>query len=357
MRRRCGALLVAASLLGCVFPAAAAKTARSLRCYQSDDPAQCFIAIAKEKLAHVAAPDDRADAVGELLYALAATQTGADATVKEARALAASSAVKPVKQMDLLYAIDMYDSVAAPPAEHAYRAALSRFATLEGQLKGAALIDLHVNACAIIGWDDPFRERWLDFAQSVCTPARLRALKTDGVASQALVLAMMPVAMTLADDRDGFAASADHALSWLRAAEKLAARSKDGGDQDFVAAVGVLMHTMNATCLDALEEPDAADGEVERALTTLRRMESRLGIAGKSSAARRQVVESLFDTAREADAKKLLRRLLAVVDADPAGKRIPLSEQIAIVLLAARIDHYEQADQAQADAADGQMRM
>jgi hypothetical protein len=259
--------------------------------------------------------------------------------------------------MDLLYAIDMYDNFAAPPAKHSYTAALSRFATLENDLKGDALIDLYVNACAIIGWDDPFRVRWLDFAQSVCTPERLQAVKAEGVASQALILAMLPVAMTLAEDRDGFATSADHALSWLHAAETLAGKSKDAADKDFVAAVGVLMHTMNATCLDAFEEPDAADGEVDRALKTLRRMETRLGISGKSTVSRRQVVESLFDTGREAEAKKMLRRMLASVDADPDGKKIPFAEQIAIVLLAARLDYYEQTDQELTDVPDGQIRM
>ena len=328
-----------------------------MRCYEADDAVTCFVGMAQEVLGQVKSADDRADAVGELLYALAATQTRNDAVLDEASALVRDGAVKPVKQMDLLYAIDLYAGSIDPAAEPTYAAAVRRFADLERELKNDALIELYVGACLIIGWDEPLRERWWDFAQSVCTPDRLRGLKAEGVAHRALLLAMTPVAMSFAGSPEGFAMSADAALSWLHGAEKAAAKSKHGADKDFVAYIAVLMHTMNSFCLDEFDQPEASDAEVERARKALRRMEARIGISGKSTVLRRQVIEAMFDTGREPEAKKMLRQMLSRIDADKAGRKIPYSEQVAVLLLAAKLAHEEQSDQEQTCVPDGQVKM
>lgn len=321
----------------------AAKPAGSLRCYKANEPIRCLIDQAQDKLDPIADPDDRADAIGELLYTLAVTGLHSAPLLAEARNLSENKAIKPVKQMDLLYAIDLYANAASLPSDETYTAALSRFATLDTELKGGERVELYANACLIIVWDESMRERWLDFAQSVCTPKALAELKPEGPVFQSLVLAMMPVAMTLAEDRDGFALAADHALSWLDAAEKITRKSKHAADREFVALMGVLMHTMNSQCLDAFDLPDASDAEIERARNILHRLEARVGISGKSTHLRRQVVESLFETGRETEAKKMLRQMLSRVDTDPTGMKIPLMEQVAILLLAARLEHYEQA--------------
>lgn len=352
MLMRFGAILLAASLAALPVAGSAAKPAGAVACHRAGDPVDCFVGLAAKILGRIAAADDRADAVGELLYALAVTGTRNDAVLGEARKLLAGDAVKPVKQMDLLYAIDAYAAALGLPSEGSYADALKRFAALQTQLKGGELVELYVNACSIIGWDEPARERWLDFAQAVCTPAALKQLRAEGVAWQALVLAMMPVAMTLAEDADGFVDSAGHALSWLASAEKLAGKSKSVADQDFVAFIAVLMHTMNSICLDAFDQADASDREVEQARAALRRMEKRSGISARTSALRRQVIEALFNTGRDAEAKKMLDQMLLRVDADREGKKIPLAEQVAVLLLAARLEHGQRAGEGGTCGAD-----
>jgi hypothetical protein len=336
----------------------AARLHGSASCYRSPDVVACLIGIAKKKLAGIHDANERADAVGDLLYTIATTHSDDDVKLADqARMLAGDRAVKPVKQMDLLYAIDLRENSVAPPARDSYAAALRRFAALQNRLSGNELVELYLNACSITNWDGPFRERWLDFAESVCTSEHLKAVKADDLASQALLLAMMPIAMTLAEDRDGFASSADAALTWLRAAQKSEEKAKDQAGKDFVASVGVLMHTTHSACLDAFDEPDAADAEVSRALKSLRAIETRHGISGKTTPLRRQVVEALFDAGRDAEAAKLLDRMLSRVDADPDGKRIPLAEQISILLLAARLEYYVAAEQDSDDASAGRIRM
>lgn len=337
--------------------AAADATSVSARCYRSDDAVPCLIGIAKAKLGRISDPNERADALGDLLYTLATTGREDASLAGLARTLAVDRAVKPVKQMDLLYSIDIADSIAAPPAASTYQTALARFAALERELKDVALIELHFNACSIVNWDEPFRERWLDFAQSVCRPERLTAIKAAGLASQTLLLAMMPVAMTLAEDRDGFDRSVDGGLSWLAAVEAAAAKTKETSRKDFAASVGVLFHTTYAACLDAFDEPDAADAETDRAVKSLRRIEARHGISGKTTPLRRQVVESLFDAGRDAEAARLLQRMLSQVDADRAGRKIPLAEQIAILTLAARLESYLNAERAQNEIPAGHIRI
>jgi len=339
MLMRFGAILLVAGLIALPVAGSAAKPAAAAACHRAGDPVDCFVGLAAKTLGRIGAADDRADAVGELLYALAVTGTRNDAVLAEARTLAAGDAVKPVKQMDLLYAIDIYAAAPGLPSEASYADALKRFAALQAQLKGGELVELYVNACSIIAWDEPARERWLDFAQAVCTPDALKALRAEGVAYQALVLAMMPVAMTLAEDPDGFVGSAGNALSWLASAEKLAGKSKSAADKDFVAFIAVLMHTMNSICLDAFDQADASDREVEQARAALRKMEKRSGISARTSALRRQVIEALFNTGRDAEAKKMMDQMLLRIDADREGKKIPLAEQVALLLLAARLEH------------------
>jgi len=346
-------LLIVACLIVLPGTAAAAKPVVASACYRAADAVPCFIAAAKLKLKQVTRGDDRADAVGEILYTLAATNGRDAAMVQAATELAASRAVRPVKQMDLFYALDLYASAADTSAQPTYVAALGRFAALEKELKGNAQVELYVNACSIIAWQEPFGERWHDFARSVCAPAKLQALKPDNGVYQALLLAMLPVAATLAADRDAFAASTDYALLWLHASEKAAAKSKKGGDKDFVAFIGVLIHTMNSLCLDAFDEPDAADDEIDVSLKVLRRMELRVGVSGRSTPLRRQVVESLFYTGREAAAKEMLGQMLKRVDGDTAGRVIPFAEQIAILLLAAKLEYDERHDSERLCVPDG----
>lgn len=356
-RRGFTALLASLAIALLPSMAGAGGAGASARCYRSDDATPCLIGIAKAKLGRIADPNERADALGDLLYTLATTGSEDASLVGQARTLADDRAVKPVKQMDLLYSVDIADSIAAPPSGSSYRAALARFAALERELKGIALVELHFNACSIINWDEPFRERWLDFAQSVCRPDRLTKIKADEVASQALLLAMMPIAMTLAEDREGFATSAEAASAWLAAAEAATAKSKEASRHDFAAAVGVLFHTTHAACLDAFDEPDAADAETDKAVRSLRRSEARHGISGKTAPLRRQVVQSLFDAGRDAEAAKLLRRMLSRIDADPSGKTIPLAEQVAILTLAARLESYVNAERDQDQVPAGHIRM
>lgn len=315
----------------------------AMRCYKAEAPVDCFLAAAKERMKGVADPNERAEALVELLHALAGTGGRDEALLREALDLSSHAAVRPVRQMDLLYAIDLYGSAGESLPPRTFFVAIGRFMKLEGELKGADLVELYLGACAIVGWDDAFRERWLPFAQSVCAPERLEALATEGAVQEALVLAMMPVAMTFREEWEGFAATAARGLAWLEQAERRVARLKGREEHEFVAFMGVLMHTLNAICLDAFERPDDADGEAERALRTLRRFEKRAGLAGGTTPLRRQVTEILFRMEREDEAKKLLREMLARVDADPNAKKIPAAEQVAILALAARLEHDERA--------------
>lgn len=321
----------------------AAKSDGASQCYKAQVPVDCFIAAATARLDGIADPNERADAVAELLYALAATEGRGDSVLKAALELSSSEAVKPVKRMDLLYSIDLYGSAGESLPDQTFISALSRFAKLEKELQGEELVELYLGACAIIGWDAPFLWRWLQFAQSVCTPERLRALQSDSVPQRALLLAMTPVAMTFSENLSGFIESAKASLTWLTEAEKAAGESNRLEERDFIAFVGVLMHTVNSLCLEVFDQADAADGEVELALETLRRLEQRAGITGDTTHLRRQVVELLFRTGREAEAMDLLREMLARADADQGGKKIPAAEQIAILSLAARLAYEEGA--------------
>lgn len=326
----------------------AANSDGASQCHKAQAPVDCFMAAATGRLGAIADPNERADAAAELLYALAVTENSDDSLLRSALELSASEAVKPVKGMDLLYAIDLYGSAGESLPDQTFVSALSRFAKLEKELQGEELVELYLGACAIIGWDAPFLLRWLQFAQSVCTPERLRTLQPENLPQRALLLAMTPAAMTFSENLSGFIESAEASLTWLSAAEKAAGESNRPEERDFIAFIGVLMHTVNSLCLEVFDQADAADGEAELALETLRRLEQHVGITGDTAQPRRQVIELLFRTGREAEARELLREMLARVDADQGGKKIPAAEQIAILSLAARLAYEEEA------ARDGQ---
>jgi len=333
-------LALGAALASCSLDA---RQPGALDCYKADDAAACFLAAAKGRLKLAPDANARADAVIELLYALAGDESHDDALLKQAFDLSSSAEVRPVRQMDLLYAIDLHGGEGESLPPRTFFMALGRFIQLEQALKGMPLAELYLNACGIIGWEDDFRERWLPFAQSVCTPEKLQAIETDSGAARALLLAMMPVAMTFGENPSGFAESAGRGLAWLAEAEKAAVKSKDREERDFIAFMGVLMHTFNAFCLEVFDRPEAADGEVELALKTLRRFEKRVGLGAATLPLRRQVVEILFRMERADEAKKLLREMVARVDTDPGAKKIPAAEQIAVLTLAARLARDEAA--------------
>jgi len=345
-------LLLTAALMLMSTGALAAKPENATRCYKAKDPVHCLIKLAQTRTKSLTQAADRADALGELLYAMAITGDRNDVVLREARKLSAAKSVKPVKQMDLLYAIDLYASAASPSSDDTYARALGRFARLDRELKGSERIELYLNACSIVTWDPVLRERWIGFAQSVCTPDNLLSLPGKGGASEALIIAMMPLAMTLAEDAEGFAGTAEAALTWLENAEQ-SARESTAPEQEFVAFMGVLIHTFTARCLDAFELPEDSDREVEAARQILQQLESRTGISARSSSLRREVIESMFETGREAEAKKMLGQLLSRIDANASGKKFPLAEQVATLLLAARLEHYERTERPGVCAPEG----
>jgi hypothetical protein len=335
----------------------AAKSAGSGQCYRVANPARCFVEKAQGKLERIAKANDRAKAIAELLYAMAVTGVRTESIQTEARTLAADASVAPLRQLDLLFALDMYASAISPSSDDTYEVATSRFADLDTKLQGGERIELYINTCAIVSWDESIRERWLSFAERVCTPERLAKLKGDGRGNRSIVWAMLPVAMTLAESSDGFILAAEQSLTVLSAAETVARKSGKDTDHEFVALLGVLTHTMNSLCFDAFELPDAADVETERARQVLRRWEKRIGIVARSTYLRRQVVESMFDTGRELEAKRMLQQMLNRVDADPGAKIVPWSEQVAILMLAARLAHYEAADRRGACVPDAELQV
>jgi len=353
MGNRLFASLIASILLCWLSVAAAAKPTVSLRCYQAADPVKCFVDLARTKLGRVTNADDRADVIGDILYTLSFSASRDAALKDEALELSTSGSIRPVKQMDLLYALDIYASATEESADQTYSSALRHFSALEKQLSGGALAELYMSACMVITWDDPFRDLCIGFARSLCTPEKLHAINPDSVGQQAIILAMLPIAMTLQENPDGFMGSAENALSWLDKVEKIAAKSRKKDEKLFASYMGILMHTLNALCLDVFDASEAADREIDVSLKVLRNTEKQVGISSRSTYLRRQVVDTLFNAGRTEDARKLLQQMLVRVDGDPAGKVISLSEQVAIQLQAARISHEERLDWMQTCTPDG----
>ncbi len=326
-----------------VVPVAAsdAKPAASgaLHCYGVDDPVSCFLTGARHRLQKVRDPGDRAAAAAEVLYALAATGRSDDALLRQAMTLARRPGIAPHREMALLYAIDLYEfGLDSPMADVSYDAATHRFAELEKAAGGQELLDLYIGACAILGWEDDFLDRWADFVQQSCDPDKLARLQVKQSDGQAWLLAVMPSAMTAAGDWDRYRQSAEIALSWLDQAGTSAARQKNRAARDLMDELGVVMYSLNSVSLRLFEQNDAADGAIERSLKYLRRLEKRAGISGTTTPLRRTVAELLFRNGREKEARKMIRDMLARVDADPAGKRIPLGEQATILALAANLE-------------------
>jgi hypothetical protein len=334
------ALLAAAILAAASTAAAAAKPSGAFRCYQAKDRVECFLRRAEEKLQRVRAADERVDATAEVLYTLAVTGTEDEALLKEAMHLAETPGLAPHRQMSLLYAIDLYQFAQDSPLSDASMAlAQTRFRELEQTLAGNDLLRLYIGACSMLAWEDDFLERWSSFLPEACNPDKLGSLKMQGTDADAWIMAMMPAAMTVTGDWERYKDSARTALAWLDAAAAAAgAQGKQAANR--VDRLGVIMYSMNSISLQLFEEPDAADGALDASLKYLRRLEKRVGISGESTPSRRPVAEVLFRSGRDKEAAKLLREMLARVDADPRGKRIPFSEQAAILALIANFEDF-----------------
>jgi hypothetical protein len=322
--------------------AGAAKPAAtgSLHCYQAKDRVECFLKRAEEKLQRVRGTDERADATAEVLYTLAVTGTEDDDLLRQAMILTEKTGLAAHRQMSLLYAIDLYQfAQESPLADASYAVAQNRFRELEKTLSGNELLNLYVGACSMLAWEDDFLERWSSFLPEACDPLKLAALKTDGADAGAWVLAMMPAAMTVTGDWDRYKDSARRALAWLDSADaSVAAQGAEA--RSMVDRLGVVMYSLNSISLQLFEEPVAADGALDASLRYLRRLEKRVGITGDSTPSRRPLAEVLFRSGRDKEAAKLLREMLARVDADPRGKRISFREQAAILALAANFEDF-----------------
>ena len=342
---------LAAALAVVVLAAApavrAAKPAAATQCYRAADIVGCFLDRAGATLRRVEDPGERADAVGELLYTLAATGRQDPALLREAMALAGRRPLAAYREMNLLYAIDLYQfSTESPLADVSYRAATSRFHELEKAADAGQRLDLYSGACAMLGWEEAFLERWSEFVPEACNADKLRALKPDDAAAQAWVLGLLPAAMTAADEWDGYLASAGAALGWLDSATKAtqatkAAPKATAAERNFLDRLGIVMYSLNAVSLDLFEEPQAAAGAIDRALKYLRSLEKRVGLSAASAPLRRALAERLFRSGREREARLMVRQLLASGDADRAGKRLPLAEQVAVLALAASLADFD----------------
>jgi hypothetical protein len=150
---------------------------------------------------------------------------------------------------------------------------------------------------------------------------------------------MMPAAMTVTGDWERYKDSARIALAWLDSADaSVAAQGAEA--RSMVDRLGVVMYSLNSISLQLFEEPVAADGALDASLRYLRRLEKRVGITGDSTPSRRPLAEVLFRSGRDKEAAKLLREMLARVDADPRGNRISFREQAAILALAANFEDF-----------------
>ncbi|SRR6266581_61288 len=333
MNRAC----VLALLLVLAAPAAAAgRPAGAAQCYASRDRVECLLERAKSRLDRVADVGERAEAAAELLYAQAATGRQDAAPFAAALALADRGDLAPRREMGLLYAIDLYQfATESPLATASYAAAAKRFRDFETLLQGRDLLELYVGACAMLGWEESFLERWWDFVPEACNAAKLAALAEVDPAARIQVLALLPAALTAADDWDGYTGSAEAALVWLDGERRRKTKAAPRGES--LDRIGVAIYGINALSLDLFDQPQAAAAAAERSRLHLRRVERRSGINGRSTPLRREVAEALFRAGREQEATRLVRQMVVRADADPTGRRIGLAEQVAILALAARL--------------------
>jgi hypothetical protein len=342
--------LLALCLFACLIPSAAAGGSRALDCYRARDKVDCFLERAKAKFARVKAADERADAAGELLYTLAVLGAEDAPLLQETLAIAGRQPLAPYREMSLLYAIDLYQfALDSPLATASQAAATRRFAELEGKLQGHDLLDLYIGACSMLDWEDDFLGRWAEFLADSCSEDKLLAVQLDSDYDRAWLLAMMPVAATVAGDRDAYLRDAGLALAWLEQVGKSGAGRKNPRQRNFVDAMGTVMQSLNATSLDIFEQPDGAAAALDEALRHLHRLERRAGITGATTPLRRTLAEALTKAGRDKEGKALLRAMLRRIDQDPKGRRIALGEQVAILALAANLADY--ADSGGASAA------
>ncbi len=321
----------------------------SLACYHAADQVDCFLGKASTTFERVKDTAGRADAAAELLYTLAVLGAENDRLLQQAMTLASQPPLAPYREMALLYAIDLYHfSLESPLATASYAAATARFAALESSLQGHDLLDLYIGACSMVGWEDDFLGRWGDFLPDNCNEEKLLALNLESDYDRAWLLAMMPVAATVAGDRDSYVRNAGIALSWLEQARKQAARSRNLDQRNSIDSMGAVMQSLNATSLDIFDQPDSASEAINQALRYVHNLEQHGGISGKTTPLRRTLAEALYKAGRDREAKTLMKQMLARIDKDPQGKRVPLAEQVAILALAANLADFVESGGANA---------
>jgi hypothetical protein len=328
--------------------------ASALGCYRAADKVGCFLDKAAARFDQVKDVGERADAAAELLYTAAVLGAENDPLLQQTMAIAATPELAAYREMALLYAIDLYHySLQSPLADTAYAAATSRFAALESSLQGHGLLDLYVGACSMLSWEDDFLSRWGEFLADNCTEEKLLALDLDKGYDRVWLVAMLPVASTVAGDRDSYVRNAGAELAWLEQARKTSERSKIPAERNFINVMGAVMQSLNATALEIFEQPDSAKSALDQSLQYLRRLERQDGISSATTPLRRSLVEALYKAGRDKEAKTLLQQMLKRIDSDAKGRHVSLAEQVAILALAANMaDFVESGGASAAPAAE-----
>jgi hypothetical protein len=338
MQARLLTIVLAIWLAGSFASPVLAGKPGSVGCYRAADKVDCFLDKATTTFERVKNSGERADAAAELLYTLAVLGAENDRLLQQTMTIASQTPLPPYREMALLYAIDLYHfSLESPLSTASYAAATARFATLESSLQGHDLLDLYIGACSMVGWEDDFLGRWGEFIQDHCNEEKLLALNLASDYDRAWLLAMMPVAATVAGDRDNYVRYAGSALSWLEQARKAAAHSRNPDDRNFIDSMGAVMHSLNATSLDMFDQPDRANEAINQALRFVHNLERHDGISGKTTPLRRTLAEALYKAGRDREAKTIMKQMLTRIDKDPQGKRVPFAEQAAILALAANL--------------------
>jgi hypothetical protein len=326
---------------GCFASPALAGKPSGLDCYRATDKVACFLDKATANFGRINDAGERADAASELLYTLAVLGAENDRLLQQTMALVSNQALAPYREMALLYAIDLYHfSIDSPLATASYAAATARFTALESSLQGHDLLDLYIGACSMLGWEDDFLGRWSEFLPDNCSEEKLLAVGLESGYDRVWLLAMMPLAATVAGDRESYVRNAGAALTWLEQAKKIGERSKNLEERNFINSMGAVMQSLNVTSLDIFEAPDSANVAIDQALRYVQKLEKNDGISGRTTPLRRALAEALYKAGRDKEGRKLLRQMLKRIDGDPKGKRVALAEQVAILALAANLADY-----------------
>jgi hypothetical protein len=341
---------------GCFASPALAGKPSSLNCYRATDKVECFLDKATTTFGRIDGAGDRADAASELLYTLAVLGAENDRLLQQTMSLVSNQTLAPYREMALLYAIDLYYfSLESPLATASYAAATARFAALEGALQGRELLNLYIGACAMLGWEDDFLSRWSEFLPDNCSEEKLLAVGLESGYDRVWLLAMMPIAATVAGDRESYVRNAGAALTWLEQAKRIGERSKNPEERNFINSMGAVMQSLNVTSLDIFEQPDSANVAIDQALRYVQKLEKHDGISDRTTPLRRALAEALYRAGRDKEAGKLMRQMLKRIDGDPKGKRVALAEQVAILALAANLaDYVESGGAASAPATETQ---